>query len=138
VENRYRRRTGNAAAETTSQTGGAAPGSDVATVGAFLSSMTVDPIANSRLVRIYFDSADPKLAADALNALAQNFIQRQSRRRRYEASSFAKTFLEEKIAQTKAKLEEAERLLVAFQRDQQIVNVDEKQNVLAQTHGRFQ
>ena len=109
---------------------------NVATVGAFLASLTVEPIVNSRLVRIYFDSPDRKLASDALNALAQNFIN-VNLERRYEASSFAKTFLEEKIAQTKAKLEEAERLLVGFQRDQQIVNIDEKQNVLAQTLGDF-
>ena len=114
----------------------ATPASNVATVGAFLGSLTVDPIVNSRLVRIYFDSPDRKLAADALNALAQNFIN-VNLERRYEASSFAKTFLEEKIAQTKVKLEDAERLMITFRRDQQIVNIDEKQDVLSQTLGDF-
>ncbi|MBK8742074.1 MAG: GumC family protein [Betaproteobacteria bacterium] len=109
---------------------------DVATVGAFLGSLTVEPVRNSRLLRVFFDSPDRKLAADALNALAQNFIN-VNLERRYEATSYAKTFLEEKIAQTKAKLEEAERLLVEFQRAQQIINIDEKQNVLAQTLGDF-
>jgi succinoglycan biosynthesis transport protein ExoP len=103
-----------------------------ATVGMFLGSLSVEPIRNSRLVRVFFDSPDRKLAADALNALAQNFIN-VNLERRYDASSYAKTFLEEKLAQTKAKLEESERALVEFQRDQQIINVDEKQNVLAQT-----
>ena len=92
----------------------------------------MEPIRNSRLVRLYFDSPDPRLAADALNAVAQNFIA-FNLERRYDASSYAKTFLEEKLAQTKAKLEESERALVGFQREQQIINVDEKQNVLAQT-----
>jgi capsular exopolysaccharide synthesis family protein len=101
-------------------------------VGAFQGSMTVDPIRNSRLVRVYFDSPDPRLAADALNALARNFIA-VNLERRYDASSYAKTFLEEKLAQTKTKLEDSERALVDFQREQQIINVDEKQNVLAQT-----
>ena len=101
-------------------------------VGAFMGSMFVDPIRSSRLVRVHFDSPDPKLAADALNALAQNFIA-VNLERRYDASSYAKTFLEEKLAQTKAKLEESERSLAEFQRAQEIINVDEKQNVLAQT-----
>ena len=101
-------------------------------VGAFQGSLVVDPIRSSRLVRVHFDSPDPKLAADALNALAQNFIA-VNLERRFDASSYAKTFLEEKLSQTKAKLEESERQLVDFQRAQEIINVDEKQNVLAQT-----
>jgi capsular exopolysaccharide synthesis family protein len=107
-----------------------------ASVGSFLGSMTVEPIRNSRLLRIYYDSADPQLATDALNSLAQNFIN-VNLERRSEANSYAKAFLEEKIAQTKAKLEDAERQLVAFQRDHQIINVDDKQNVLAQTLSDF-
>jgi capsular exopolysaccharide synthesis family protein len=110
---------------------------EVATsVGAFLGSLTVEPVRNSRLVRLYFDSTDPQLAADALNTLAQNFIN-VNLERRYEATSYAKNFLEEKIAQTKVKLEEAERTLVDFQRSQQIINIDDKQNVLAQTLSDF-
>jgi len=105
---------------------------DAAAVGAFMASMTVEPVRNSRLVRVLFDSSDPKLAAEALNALAQNFIS-LSLERRFDASSYAKAFLEEKLAQTKAKLEESERALVEFQREQQIINIDDKQNVLAQT-----
>jgi capsular exopolysaccharide synthesis family protein len=105
---------------------------NAAAAAAFLGSLTVEPIRNSRLVRLYFDSPDPKLAADALNAVAQNYIA-VNLERRYDASSYAKTFLEEKLAQTKAKLEDSERSLIAFQREQQIINVDEKQNVLAQT-----
>jgi capsular exopolysaccharide synthesis family protein len=105
-------------------------------VGAFLGSMTVEPVRNSRLVRIYFDSPDPQLAADALNALAQNFIN-VNLERRYEATSYAKSFLEEKIAQTKARLEDAERQLIAFSRDQQIINIDDKQNLLSQTLSDF-
>ena len=101
-------------------------------VGAFMGSMFVDPVRSSRLVRVHFDSPDPRLAADALNALAQNFIA-VNLERRYDASSYAKTFLEEKLAQTKAKLEESERQLAEFQRSQEIINVDDKQNVLAQT-----
>ena len=89
---------------------------NAAAVGAFLGSLIVEPIRNSRLVRVYFDSPDPKLAADALNALAQNFIT-VNLERRYDASSYAKTFLEEKLAQTKAKLEDSERALIEFQRD---------------------
>ena len=110
----------------------AAQAANAAAVAAFQGSLTVEPIRSSRLVRVLFDSPDRKLAADALNALAQNFIA-VNLERRYDASSYAKTFLEEQLAQTKVRLEQSERALVEFQREQQIINVDEKQNVLAQS-----
>ena len=66
-------------------------------------------------------SANPRLAADVLNALAQNFIN-FNLEQRYDQSSYAKTFLEEKLAETKAKLETNERALIDFQRDNAIVN----------------
>ncbi len=113
-----------------------APRGNEVAAGSFMGSMTVEPVRGSRLVRVYFDSPDPKLAADALNALAQNFIN-VNLERRYDASSYAKAFLEEKLAQTKARLEDAERALVAFQREQQIVTIGDTQNVLAQTLGDF-
>jgi polysaccharide biosynthesis transport protein len=115
---------------------GNAPAQNRLAVGSFMGSLFVDPIRSSRLVRVHFDSPDPKLAADALNALAQNFIA-VNLERRYDASSYAKTFLEEKLAQTKAKLEESERGLAEFQRRQEIINVDDKQNVLAQTFSAY-
>lgn len=121
-----------AAADGAAPSGAPARNPNLLAAGAFQGSLIVDPIRSSRLVRVHFDSPDPRLAADALNALAQNFIA-INLERRFDASSYAKTFLEEKLSQTKAKLEDSERTLVEFQRAQEIINVDEKQNVLAQT-----
>ena len=104
---------------------------DNAVVGAFQSALTVEPVRKSRLVRLHFDSTDPFFAAKAANTLAQAFIN-INLERRFEASSYAKTFLEEKLLQTKAKLEDSERELVRFSRELQILNIDEKQNVFSQ------
>ncbi|GMU73483.1 MAG: polysaccharide biosynthesis tyrosine autokinase [Burkholderiales bacterium] len=122
----------NEDAEDAAPSDGVSADPQAAAVRAFMGSMTVEPVRNSRLVRVLFDSPDRKLSADALNALAQNFIA-LSLERRFDASSYAKAFLEEKLAQTKAKLEESERALVEFQREQRIITIDEKQNVLSQT-----
>jgi polysaccharide biosynthesis transport protein len=104
---------------------------DNAVVGAFQGSLTVEPIRRSRLVRLHFDSTDPFFAAKAVNTLAQSFIN-INLERRFEASAYAKTFLEEKLAQTKAKLEDSERELVQFSRDLEIFNLDEKQSISSQ------
>jgi succinoglycan biosynthesis transport protein ExoP len=103
---------------------------DNSLVLAFQSSITVEPVRRSRLVRLHFDSTDPFFAARAVNTLAQSFIN-INLERRFEASSYAKTFLEEKLAQTKAKLEDSERELVGFSRDLEIFNLDEKQQSIS-------
>ncbi len=104
---------------------------DSAVVGAIQGSLTVEPVRRSRLVRLHFDSTDPFFAAKAVNTIAQAFIN-ITLERRFEASAYAKTFLEEKLLQTKAKLEDSERELVRFSRDLEIINIDEKQNVYSQ------
>ena len=106
----------------------AATREDGALVGAFQGSITVEPVRRSRLVRLHFDSTDPFFAAKAVNTLAQSFIN-INLERRFEASAYAKTFLEEKLLQTKAKLEDSERDLVKFSREMEIFAVDEKHNV---------
>ena len=100
-------------------------------VSAFQASLTVEPVRKSRLVRLHFDSTDPFFAAKAVNTLSQAFIN-MNLERRFEASSYAKTFLEEKLLQTKVKLEDSERELVNFSRDSEIVNLDEKRSIVSQ------
>jgi uncharacterized protein involved in exopolysaccharide biosynthesis len=109
---------------------------DNAVVGAFQGSVSVEPVRRSRLVRVHFDSTDPFFAAKAVNVLAQAFIN-VNLERRYEASSYAKTFLEEKLLQTKARLEDSERELVRFSRELEIINIDEKQNIFSQNLQEF-
>ena len=84
----------------------------------------VSPVRASRLVAVSFQSPDPQLAARVANAFAENFIQ-SNLDRKYESSSYARQFLEERIAQTKARLEESERALVAYAANQQIINLRE-------------
>jgi capsular exopolysaccharide synthesis family protein len=64
------------------------------------------------------------LAARVANGVAENFIQ-SNLDRKFESSSYAREFLEERITQTKDRLESAERQLVAYAANQQIINVGE-------------
>lgn len=99
--------------------------------GIFLSNLTVSPIRNSRLVVVHFDSPDKELAANVVNALAKNYIN-TNLERRFDASSYAKTFLSERLKQVRANLEDSERKLVAYAKDLQIIDLDQKQGVLMQ------
>lgn len=98
--------------------------------GAISAGLTVEPVRNSRLVRVNFDSASPDVSARVANAIAEGYIA-AGLERRFGASSYAKTFLEDQLKLTKAKLEESERQLVAFAQKENIVNTGESGQSLA-------
>ncbi|MRD46851.1 polysaccharide biosynthesis tyrosine autokinase [Caenimonas koreensis DSM 17982] len=107
-----------------------------AVVGAFLGALSVDPIPNSRLVRVSVDNADPMLAARVANATVQTFVS-LGQERRIESSSYAKVFLEDQIKQVKGKLEESERRLQQYAQQKQILALDDKTNVVNQSYMDF-
>lgn len=87
-----------------------------------LGGLNIQPVQRSRLVRITFDSPDRQFSARIANAFAENYIA-SNLDRRFDASSYARKFLEERLAETKAKLEQSERDLVGYARQQQIINI---------------
>lgn len=127
-------RVGRAFAE---KNGYGAPGAKVqaeqrALVDPMLKALTIEPVRNSRLVKLNVDSPDPALAARVANAWGRAFIA-SNIERRLGASSYARKYLEERLAQLKARLEDSEKQLVQFATDQQIVSVgDDKPSLSAQ------
>lgn len=95
---------------------------EAALIEKVLKSLSIEPVRNSRLVRVNFDSPDPALAARIANAYADGFIA-SNLERRFEASSYAKKYLEERLAQLKGRLEDSETELVKFSEAEQIVSV---------------
>jgi len=85
-------------------------------------SVDILPQRESRLIGIRVQSTDPTIAAKLANSYADNFIQ-SNMERRYEATSYARNFLQQRIAAVKAKLEESERSLVAYAQRQNIVTL---------------
>lgn len=100
-------------------------------VSALLGGLTVEPVRNSRLVILRYDSPDPNLAATILNTLAKTYIN-LNLERRFDASTYARNFLQERLQQVKAKLEESERDLVEFSRQEQIFTVGDKGSIVGQ------
>ncbi|HEY0028249.1 MAG TPA: polysaccharide biosynthesis tyrosine autokinase [Allosphingosinicella sp.] len=80
----------------------------------------LDPIPGSRLVRIAYISHSASLAAQITNSYADNFIS-SNLERRYEASSYARQFLERQIARVKGDLERSERQLVTYAQQQSLI-----------------
>lgn len=97
-----------------------------ATLAVLEENLTVTPVGGSRLVVLTFDSPNPDVAAQVANSFAENFIE-ENLERKFDSSSYARRFLEQRIAQTKTRLEETERQLVAYAGQQQIINIDNAQ-----------
>lgn len=83
---------------------------------------TAEPVRTSRLVTLTYRSTDPQIAAKVANGYAENFIS-SNLERRFETTAYARDFLQRRLAATKAKLEESERGLVAYARQQGIVDL---------------
>jgi succinoglycan biosynthesis transport protein ExoP len=73
----------------------------------FRDRLSVDPVRRSRLVQISFESEDPKVAAQAANALAENYIQ-ENLESRWQAAQKASEWLSQQLQSFKAKLEKSE------------------------------
>jgi capsular exopolysaccharide synthesis family protein len=74
---------------------------------AVLGRLTVDPVRNSRLVQLSFESHYPDLAARVVNTLAEAFIA-HSLEQKIEATRGATQFLANQMEDARKKLEEAE------------------------------
>jgi len=96
----------------------------------FLKKLTISPNAKTQIVRIYYDSVDPELAALTINTLAENFIA-INLERRVESASFAKEFLEEQIAIAKTNLSEAERKLNDYARKNEIIKTENHDSLVS-------
>jgi succinoglycan biosynthesis transport protein ExoP len=89
--------------------------------GAFQGGFSVAPVGNSQLVKISYDSPDPQFSQRAANAIAESFVA-QNLERRFDSTSYAKNYLEDRLQELKLKLEDSERKLVAFAQKEQIVS----------------
>jgi polysaccharide biosynthesis transport protein len=74
-----------------------------------------------QLINFSYDSTSPQLAALIANGIADSFIN-TSLQRRYEASAYARNFLERQITKTRGDLERSERAVVAYAQQQGIIN----------------
>ena len=83
--------------------------------------LDVEVPEEGQLIKFSYSSESPQLAATIANGLADGFIN-SSLQRRYEASAYARQFLEKQINKTRTDLEKSERQLVTYAQQQGIIN----------------
>ena len=89
-----------------------------------LASLEIEPVRNSRLVKVNFSSPDPDLSARVANTYASEFIA-SGLEHRLQASSFASKYLSDRLTQIKQRLQDSEKNFVDFAGQEKIVSVGE-------------
>ena len=102
-----------------------------AAVGMFQGGIDIKPVRNSRLVEINYDSPDPMFSAKAANAVAEGFMA-SNLEHGFEASAYAKSYLEDRLQELKLKLEDSERTLVNFAQKEQIISTGGENGTLTE------
>ena len=105
-------------------------------LAAFLSSLSVRRVSNSRLMDVSFEATDPNLAAQIVNAHVKNFIE-QNRRSHYEATTSATAWLTDQLDELRIKVKNAEDARLDYERKNQIWELDDKRNITSQRLGQI-
>src|SRR5256884_3292867 len=100
-------------------------------LAAFLSSLSVKRVPNSRLMDVSFESKNPQLAASTVNAHIATYVE-QNYRSKYESTSQASDWLADQLKDFKIKVQKSEDARIAYERQNQIWTLDDKQNMTTQ------
>jgi capsular exopolysaccharide synthesis family protein len=85
---------------------------------------------NTYLLLISYRSPDPGLAADATNAIANSYLA-HTYDIRIRSSASLSSFMEKQIDELKAKMEKSGLALAQFEKDLDVINPEEKTNILS-------
>src|SRR6266568_572393 len=99
-----------------------------ALLGNFKGSLRVLLEPNTRIIDIHYSSPNKELAARVVNTLANTYIE-QNFKTRFESTMQASDWLSRQLVDLQMKVETSEEKLVKYQKDHQILGIDEKQNI---------
>jgi capsular exopolysaccharide synthesis family protein len=85
---------------------------------------------NTYILQISYRSSNRQLAADVANSIAQSYLQ-HSYTIRYKATAGLSEFMERQLEELRAKMEKSSEALNRFERDLNVINPDEKTNIIS-------
>jgi len=97
-------------------------------LGAFKGSLRVALEPNTRIIDIHYRSPNKELAARVVNTLANTYIE-QNFKTRFESTMQASDWLSRQLVDLQMKVETSQEKLVKYQKEHQILGIDEKQNI---------
>ena len=88
--------------------------------------VTLEP--NTRIIDVHFRSPNKELAARVVNTLANTYIE-QNFKTRFESTMQASDWLSRQLVDLQMKVETSQEKLVKYQKEHNILGLDEKQNI---------
>ena len=95
----------------------------IAAIELLRANLAIELPRDSRIITIRFESTDPDISALVVNAYAGEFIQ-SNLQRKFDSSSYARSFLSEQLDEARIKLEASERELNAYSRDTGLIRTE--------------
>ncbi|MEY4270913.1 MAG: hypothetical protein RLZZ58_2129 [Pseudomonadota bacterium] len=95
----------------------------------------IEPVRNSGLVNVRFDSPNAELSAQISGAIAEAFIE-TNLQRRFEANSYAREFLEKELDRVRTALEDSERRVADYAGRNDIIEVNRVSDKSGTTQGQ--
>ncbi len=105
------------------------PAKTSAALADFRGNLQVSLVPNTRIIEIRYHSADKDLAARVVNALANTYVE-QNFKTRFESTMQASDWLSKQLVDLQIKVETSQEKLVQYQKEHQILGMDEKQNII--------
>jgi len=96
---------------------------------AFLGRVQVGPVRGSRLVDVYFISADPQFAARAVNVLAEEYVN-QNLEFRLQNTDKTLEWLTEEVAKQQTVVQTSERMLAEYRENKNALSLEDRQNII--------
>jgi polysaccharide biosynthesis transport protein len=94
----------------------------------FKGSLQVSLVPNTRIVEIRYRSPDKNVAARVVNTLASTYVE-QNFKTRFESTMQASDWLSKQLVDLQIKVETSQEKLVKYQKEHEILGIDEKQNI---------
>src|SRR5580692_6268090 len=97
-------------------------------LGSFKGRLTISLIPNSRIMSVRFRDADPQTAHDVVNKLMGDY-QENNYKTRFNNTMQAEDWLSKQLVDLQMKVETSQEKLVRYQKEHEILGIDEKQNI---------
>jgi len=102
-----------------------------AVLGGFKGNLRVALIPNSRIIEVHYRSSDPQVAANIVNTLMQTYVENNFKAR-FESTMQASDWLQKQLVDMQMKVETSQEKLVRYQKEHEILGIDEKQNIITE------
>ena len=97
-------------------------------ISGFKGSLKVALAPNTKIIEVHFRSPDKELAANVVNTLMSTYTENNFKSR-FDSTMQAEDWLSKQLVDLQMKVETSQEKLVRYQKEHEILGIDEKQNI---------